>query len=67
MNIEEQIAAIAEKYVDDIMNRPADDFAIRIALKSAVIDGYQAGQQDAHLVIDAALDNVSPFDGGEAA
>ena len=54
----ETIAEITEPLIEKVMATPADEYAIRLAIKEAAIDGYTAGMRHAHEAFDASLDKL---------
>ena len=52
----ETISDISEPLIKRAMETPADEYAIRLAIKEAAIDGYTAGQSHAHITFNRALD-----------
>lgn len=53
--VQDAVKEIADKYEADILKCVGDDFAIRVMLKAAVIDGYAAGQDAAIQIVDKQL------------
>ena len=55
----ETISDISEPLIKKAMETPADEYAIRLAIKEAAIDGYTAGMNHAHEMFDASLDKLA--------
>ena len=55
----ETISDISEPLIKRAMETPADEYAIRLAIKEAAIDGYTAGMKQAHDQFNASLDKLA--------